>query len=79
MCWPAIWTLPSPAPAPLPDLINLVTVLVTRNVINIARNIHIMGCSVEPPAPTEIFTPEASEAAEEAASTGTTSSPVYRW
>ena len=46
-----MWTLPSPAP--LPDLISLVTVLVMRKVISIARNIHIMGHKVVPPAPAQ--------------------------
>jgi hypothetical protein len=65
----AIWTLPSPAPAPRPDLISLVTVLVMSKVTSIARNIHIMGPKVGPPPPIEIFTPEASDETEEAAST----------
>src|ERR1700734_2616015 len=52
-----MWTLPSPAPAPLPDRIVLVTILVTRKVTRIARNIHIIGCSVRSPRPTGTFTP----------------------
>jgi hypothetical protein len=40
---------------------SLVTVLAVRKVISIARNIHIMGRREDPPEPTVIFTPEASE------------------
>jgi hypothetical protein len=75
---PAIWTLLSPAPAPRPDLISLVTVLVMRKVASIARNIHIMGRKVGPPPPIEIVTPLASDETEEAASTPTTSSCFCR-
>src|ERR1700733_4337927 len=56
MCWPAIRTLPSPAPAPLPDRISLVTILVMRKVTSIARNIHIMGRSEKSSRPTGTFT-----------------------
>jgi hypothetical protein len=48
-------TLPIPAPDPLPDLIILVTSLVIRNVMSIARNIHIIGCSVKSARPTGIL------------------------
>src|ERR1700750_1868193 len=70
--------LPSPAPAPRPDLISLVTALVMRKVTSIARNIHVMGPKVDPPPPIEIFTPEANDGAEEAASTPTSSSCICR-
>src|ERR1700733_14046518 len=51
-------TLPRPAPAPLPDRISLVTVLVSRNVTRIATNIHIIGCRVRSARPTGTFTPD---------------------
>src|SRR5690349_915544 len=56
MWLPAIWTLPSPARPPLPDRISRVTILVTRKVTRIARNIHIMGCSETSHRPTVMFT-----------------------
>ena len=68
-----------PGPAAVPDLISLVTVLVTRKVTRMARNIHIMGCSPRaPPALTVSFTPEASEGTALAASTRTAPSPLHR-
>src|SRR5579862_866594 len=70
--------LPSLIRSPAPDRISLVTVLVTRNVIRMARNIHIIGRSDGPPAPTVSFTPESSEGTGPAASTRTASSPVHR-
>jgi len=47
--------LPSPAPAPLPDRISLVTILVIMKVTSIARNIHIMGRSERSPRSTGIL------------------------
>src|ERR1700742_3258679 len=59
MWLPAMVMSPSPAPLPLPDRIILVTVLVTRNVTRMARNIHTIGSS-EVPVPTVSRTLEAS-------------------
>jgi hypothetical protein len=57
---------------------SLVTVLAVRKVISIARNIHIMGRREDPPEPTVIFTPEASEETVLAAWSPTASSYAYR-